>query len=595
MPEEKKNRSLLSQIAVLFVVGAALIWGISTYSLHKKTIDTVTEQLIMDMRETALDTAGYINRYPSSEWLLEYWYENCRYMDIEYDVGFEPGTETEVKCRKLTKRNPDFQIPYATVEDVAKLSRMDQKIYAEIIYAWLIDRIDLLKEANGVDYLFGTVTEEPYEKQTALFISAGPDNQRGVGKGMAYAVGKELNMSESQQESVSSALKGQQQLTADRSGKYMDYYHYLGKIAGRDYLIGVTRNYETILTSIQRQTYAQSLVTALSLILLTITCLLMIQIAVLKPLEKIRTNMRLYRDTKDSRQVAKDLSMIKTHNELMEVSADLVDLTREMDHYTDKIKKITSEKERIETELNLANEIQMAALPQEFPPYPSRKDFDLYASMDPAREVGGDFYDFFLIDEDHLYLLMADVSGKGVPAALFMMAAKITLTDIVNTGRSPGEILKDVNNSLYMHNPSEMFVTAWLGILDLKTGILKAANAGHEYPIVKKGDGDFKVVRDEHGFVLGGMEDSLYREYEISLDPGSKIFLYTDGLLEASDEEGNMFGTERTLEELNRTKDESPKEIIENIKAKVQDFVNGREAFDDLTLMCVVYNGKKDE
>ena len=245
---------------------------------------------------------------------------------------------------------------------------------------------------------------------------------------------------------------------------------------------------------------------------------------------------------------------------------------------------------RIETELQMAYRIQEGMLPGIFPPFPDRHEFDIYASMDPAREVGGDFYDFFLVDDDHLALVMADVSGKGVPAALFMMASKIILANYAKMGHSPSEILEATNNTICANNPQEMFVTVWLGILEISTGILTAANAGHEYPALKQGE-FFELLKDRHGLVIGGFEGIRYKEYTISLSPGDKVFVYTDGLTEAADENNVLFGEERVLRALNRDPDACAEVILNNVRDTVEWFTGNAEQFDDLTMMCLEYRG----
>ena len=247
---------------------------------------------------------------------------------------------------------------------------------------------------------------------------------------------------------------------------------------------------------------------------------------------------------------------------------------------------------RIEAELTMASSIQADMLPNIYPAFPERAEFDIYASMDPAKEVGGDFYDFFLIDDNHLCMVMADVSGKGVPAALFMMASRIILANNAMAGKSPAEILADTNAAICSNNREEMFVTVWLGILDLSTGRLVAANAGHEYPILRQEDGPFELVRDKHGFVIGGMEGIRYSQYELQLKPGAKLFVYTDGVPEATDADKRLFGTDRLVAALNQTPGESPEMILKNVRARVDEFVGSAEQFDDMTMLCVHYRGK---
>ncbi len=249
------------------------------------------------------------------------------------------------------------------------------------------------------------------------------------------------------------------------------------------------------------------------------------------------------------------------------------------------------ENSKIKTELGLATKIQANMLPNIYPAFPERPEFDIYASMDPAKEVGGDFYDFFLVDDDHLCLVMADVSGKGVPAALFMMASKIILSNFAKMGKTPAEILTAANTSICSNNREDMFVTVWLGILELSTGRLTAANAGHEYPALMEPNGKFELYKDKHGFVIGGMAGVKYKEYTIDMKPGSKIFLYTDGVPEASDSENQLFGSERMVVALNEKTDGSPQDILKAVRSSVDAFVKEAEQFDDLTMLCLEYKG----
>lgn len=259
--------------------------------------------------------------------------------------------------------------------------------------------------------------------------------------------------------------------------------------------------------------------------------------------------------------------------------------------FTDRGKNLAA----TEKELNVASSIQSSMLPRIFPPFPERKDFDIYASMTPAKEVGGDFYDFFLIDKDHLGLVIADVSGKGIPAALFMMATKILIKNHALSGMSPSQILEKANGQICANNQEEMFVTIWLGILDLKTGILKASNAGHEYPIIKRQNGLFTEYKDKHGFVVGGMSGIKYKEYSIKLGVGDIIFLYTDGVPEATNSDQELFGVGRMLDTLNSLNTRDPKEIILQLHEGVDKFVGDAPQFDDITMSCLVYNGLNKE
>jgi len=249
------------------------------------------------------------------------------------------------------------------------------------------------------------------------------------------------------------------------------------------------------------------------------------------------------------------------------------------------------ESSRLEAELNMASSIQADMLPNIFPAFPDRTEFDIYATMDPAKEVGGDFYDFFLVDDDHLCVVIADVSGKGVPAALFMMATKIILSNHAMTGKSPAKILSDANAAICSNNREEMFITVWLGILEISTGTLTFANAGHEDPVVYSSNEGFALIKEKHGFVMGGMDGVNYKESSIQLHKGAKVFLYTDGVPEATNAEKQLFGVDRMIEALNENVKASPEQILKNVRAAVDGFVRDAEQFDDLTMVCIEYKG----
>ena len=288
---------------------------------------------------------------------------------------------------------------------------------------------------------------------------------------------------------------------------------------------------------------------------------------------------------------AKLSDSIKNADEIGMLAGSIDQMEEKIQAYVMDITKITAERERIGAELSLATRIQADMLPNDFPAYPDRTEFDIFASMTPAKEVGGDFYDFFLIDDQHLGVVMADVAGKGIPAALFMMVSKIMIKNQAMAGSGPAEVLRIVNNQICGNNREEMFVTVWLGILDLSTGIMKAANAGHEYPVLMEPEEDFALYKDKHGFVVGGMSGMKYTEYEIIMERGSKLFLYTDGLPEAQNKEGEFFTTDRAVDVLNDHKEDDPETIIKEMHKALEIFENEADQFDDLTMLCLEYKG----
>ncbi|MBR1692163.1 MAG: SpoIIE family protein phosphatase [Lachnospiraceae bacterium] len=281
----------------------------------------------------------------------------------------------------------------------------------------------------------------------------------------------------------------------------------------------------------------------------------------------------------------------RTGDEVEILAEAFAALSKKTRKYIEDITKITAEKERIGAELGMATAIQASQLPHLFPAFPGYTEFDIYASMKPAKEVGGDFYDFFLVDENHIALVMADVSGKGVPAALFMMISKILIRNRVQSGDSPGEALANVNEQLIEGNEAEMFVTVWLAILEVSTGKGIAANAGHEHPVLRRANGKYELVTYRHSPAVSLIEGASFEEHEFEMHPGDSLFVHTDGVTEATDSKYELFGTQRLLDALNKNPDAKPEQVLRNVMDGIEAFVAGAEQFDDITMLCLKYEG----
>lgn len=286
---------------------------------------------------------------------------------------------------------------------------------------------------------------------------------------------------------------------------------------------------------------------------------------------------------------------LKTGDEIELLGNSFNYMLEKLEGYIANLSRVTAEKERIGAELDIAKNIQASMLPCIFPAFPERREFDIYATMDPAKEVGGDFYDFFMVDERHLAIVMADVSGKGVPAALFMVIGKTLINDHTVPGKDLGEVFTEVNNMLCESNSEGLFITAFEGVLDLATGEFNFVNAGHEMPFILKAGGEFKPYKIRPGFVLAGMENMKYRAGSITLGAGDKIFQYTDGVTEATSSENELYGMDRLKNALNSVKNAAPAEILGAVKADIDKFVSGAPQFDDITMLCLEYKAKMGE
>lgn len=276
---------------------------------------------------------------------------------------------------------------------------------------------------------------------------------------------------------------------------------------------------------------------------------------------------------------------VRTNEEFASLSDDINSTVVTLKHY------IAEAAARIDRELEFARSIQHSAIPTVFPPYPGHSEFDIYATMDMAKEVGGDFYDFYFVGENRLGFLIADVSGKGIPAAMFMMTAKTIIKGYAESGKPVDEVFTTANEKLCESNDAGMFVTAWMGVLDTVTGKVEFANAGHNPPLVRHAGGGFEYLRSKPCFILAGMDGIKYRKNEFTLAPGDEIYLYTDGVTEATDSENNLYGEERLLALLNSMGDLSGEEICRAVKADIDAFVGDAPQFDDITMLYLKYNG----
>ncbi len=328
----------------------------------------------------------------------------------------------------------------------------------------------------------------------------------------------------------------------------------------------------------------------LSIILIGATlviCLLVLWLinrTVIRPLKKLSLVAMEYTDEKENRESFESIQMSRS-DEIGSLSDAMKKMEKDIRNYINDITSMTAEKERINAELSIAAKMQADMLPKGFK---ISDKLSLYATMTPAREMGGDFYDFFKIDDDHVGIVMADVSGKGVSAAMFMVITRTLLKIRTTAPGTPSEMLHDINNTLIKDNPSGLFVTLWFGILTLSSGVLISSNAGHEYPAIKRAGGEYSVQKIENMPPLAADEDIQYVDETIELKPGDGIFLYTDGVPDAKRSDGTRFGLDNMLTVLQEEKDSSPEELVVRMKKEIDTFTDNADPFDDITMMNII-------
>lgn len=355
-------------------------------------------------------------------------------------------------------------------------------------------------------------------------------------------------------------------------------------------VIGVEKTMEVLENA--RVTYARHVVLATIVIILLVFVLysLFLNQSIIRPILEITGEAERFAD---KHEASSGLKAVENKYEIGLLARSVQKMEQDIKEYIENLTEVTAEKERISTELNVATQIQADMLPSIFPAFPDRDEFDIYATMRPAKEVGGDFYDFFLVDEDHLAMVMADVSGKGVPAALFMVIAKTLIKNRTQIGGcSPAQILADVNEQLCEGNEAELFVTVWLAILEISTGKGVAANAGHEHPAIRRKDGEYELVVYRHSPAVAAMEGIRFREHSFELHPGDALYVYTDGVAEATNAKNELFGTDRMLAALNRKPEDTPQKLLKTVQKEIDTFVGEAPQFDDITMLGLHYFGK---
>ena len=338
----------------------------------------------------------------------------------------------------------------------------------------------------------------------------------------------------------------------------------------------------TLQTALRQYLIYAVLVTVGIIVLFMLIYMIYLYCFVVRPINQIAQGTEAF--VKNNNHMPEQLLRIKTHDEIQTLAESFIKMEKDIVEYTENLTAITAEKERVNTELSVATRIQANMLPSIFPAFPERKEIDIYATMNPAKEVGGDFYDFF----------MADVSGKGVPAALFMVIGKTLIKDHTQSGKDLGEVFTEVNELLCESNSEGLFITAFEGVLDLASGEFRFVNAGHEIPYICIKGGKFEPHKIRAGFVLAGMEGMRYKCGEMRLDVGDKIFQYTDGVTEATNANNELYGMERLTDILGENSALSPAELLPKIKEDIDRFVGEAPQFDDITMLCLEYKARME-
>ena len=595
----KKKKSLARQFAILFLLFTLLTAAVSGFVTYGEMTDTYHVECVTDLKKFTTHVVSLIQKDGDDFADLKAWFE-AHPDELRVPPDFRENTDAsriaflDYMEETYGGSMPKGGVPFAELDETA------QRLYMTWRFEyWFSVMLDAADEFH-FDYVY-FIYETPGKERTMtyLFDPSMTTVRTDDGSEILF-FGDQVYEDPAEHPVMWRAWDtGEDQNTVDSvDNEYGYMYTYCQPLVINGEKIGLL----CADASVNRVTQATrdavlhlSLVSGLILLAATVVLYMLLGKKVLRRIVRLEKDVVTYSETKDPATADVIRKEKGPYDELGSLSERFADMIGSLDVYMKDLQKVTAEKERIGAELSVATQIQADMLPRIFPAFPERHEFDLFATMTPAKEVGGDFYDFFMIDDDHLGVVMADVSGKGVPAALFMVIAKTLIKNRAQMGASPSEVLAYANDQLCEGNDADLFVTVWMAIIEISTGRGVAVNAGHEHPVIRRRGGDYELVVYRHSPAVATMEGMRFRQHEFQINPGDSLFVYTDGVPEATNAQDEMFGTERMLDAINEVKDRSPEERLRHVKEAIDAFVGDAPQFDDITMLCMDYTGPDKE
>ncbi len=592
-----KKKSLARLFGVLFLVIAAVTIIASGILTYFNQTHSYHEACISNLQQLTNYLSDLIVREgPEFSDLKAYFREHTEEVQVPLDFRADlPAAKEAFDTYMQEHYNglvPDHGITFPEMDDEAK------RLYAIYRFEYWFDRFFEAADTFGLSYVYFIYPEEDMDRtMTYMFDPSLETTTTGDGRTI-LKLGDQIYEDLKGHERMWEAWEtGTPPAAVDSiNNEYGYVYTFYQPLVINGEKVGlicadisVDAINDEIISSMTRLVIVIAILFAVSLVVLY----MVLKKKVLSRILTLEEDVEKYSDDKDP-AIAEVIRAGKGSNdELGSLFERFAGMITSLDEYMTNLQAVTAEKERIGAELNVATHIQAEMLPRIFPAFPTFTEFDIYATMDPAKEVGGDFYDFFLVDGDHLALVIADVSGKGVPAALFMVIAKSLIKNRALMKEEPSDALDNVNGQLCEGNESGLFVTVWLAVIDLNTGHVLEANAGHEYPALKRKDGQYELIKRKHSPAVAVMEGIPFRQTEFDLNPGDRLFVYTDGVTEATNAHNELFGEERLLDVLNRNMDKKPEELLPAVRQSIDEFVGTAPQFDDITMLGFSFFGRK--
>ena len=580
-----KNKSILIQTVLIITILFCAAVATNGLAIYYNGSDFYMSGLIDNKRRLTHYVESMMSRYESISWLLDYWLENYELIDT---------SRTSKDLQKYSSVPSEYLINSKAImtNEILILTPEQQFLFAEYCYRELMSDFDDIKTMLQ-PYILYCVKPLEHRRNTAfVFFNAVDKNTDD--EFIKEQLGSIWSMNMSKHPVIRKMYE---------TGQESDEFEYV-KVKNQEIVYGymplkfdgkilchitAAFRWDDVKNAIYQNIISVEIKNALSLVAAGTILALLLYMLILRPLEKVQSSVREFTRRKDSASIVDELATIKSRNEIGRLADDVSLLAVTLEQYNEEASRLSAEQARIETELSLAAKIQEGVLPKDFP---NVKEFSLYAMTLPAREVGGDFYDFFMIDDDHIALVIGDVSGKGMSAALFMMTAKTVLKDcaLLSNGASVQNIIREVNNKLCEGNEAYLFVTLWFGIMTISTGEIDYVNAGHQFPALRREGERFKIIDDIHARPLAILPNLIFSSGTLKLNPGDTLFLYTDGVIEANSKEDELFGESGLIDALNLTMG-TPQELETVVMNSLNDFHGKRPQFDDITMLCVKYFG----
>lgn len=594
----KKGGSLLVQLGIVVGILFTLTTLINGFFIWRMGNSNYMNVLQINTACDLAQVRSDMERYNSLSWLLDYWQDRGKEMNLTGDAK-----ERDVEVATVLAELGVADARHVTDAQAAGLTEVQQRRFAEHCYLDIHRCFQVIKANMGMESLY-CASYSTTNATTAFPIFQGVDDSATTANEITYALGAEwpfnLSLHPAILESLSSAEDRPFFETVTFVGDNVDrFVGFLPVIVDGEIRCHICATYTTagLQEAILEEMRGFELANAIIMVV-SAAVLLVLGQRYLRKLAQVQTEVRTYRKTKDTDAIVQGLLAVHANNEVGRLADDISQMAVELDRYTKETAQLSAERERINTELELAALIQKTSLPSVFPPFPERHDFGLFASMEPAREVGGDFYDFFFVSKNKLAIIVADVSDKGIPAALFMMRTKAAIKDLAMEGLAVNEVMEHTNSDLWADNEAGMFVTVWLGILDLRTGTMEYVHAGHTCPVLIK-DGTAAYVRNKCDFIVGALPGGSFHRQELHLNRGDALFLYSDGVTEALSVNKRLYGPDRLANVLSQEALVAPsadaneycEAICLAVKDDVANFAEGAEQSDDITMLCLRYEG----